>query len=355
MLAEEYILLDSLLFKLVTTPEKETALLAIPETCANKILHYHSSLFAGHQCMIKMYLTIGDKFFIPHLIHYLCSYIKGCHTWQQSRSNKPPTRQLQTRINLNYGPLSRLSLDLNIGPRLYKGHKFILCIIDGVTNYLITALIHHCRSEEGGDDLIENVISKYCVPNYIIMDQDSTFMSLLMSYLFKKLDIKIKTVTLYNHQSLQTEHGIKSLSIILTKHLTDLGQMWPKYLPFATLPYNTCNSPNLANCSPYELVFSRKPKLLLDLETNPDIKVSRTFKDYYTLLNKRLEHLHKLLQDFKSKRMAMINKVWNFFQYSIGDLVYIISLFTSQLWTSSRKVGYKICRPFGSVPNYRPT
>ena len=33
-LAEKYIFLDSLLFKLVTTP-KETVLLAIPDTCAN--------------------------------------------------------------------------------------------------------------------------------------------------------------------------------------------------------------------------------------------------------------------------------------------------------------------------------
>ena len=57
------------------------------------------------------------------------------------------------------------------------------------------------------------------------MDQDSAFMSLLMNYLFKKLDIKIKTVVPYNHQSLQIEHGIKSLSIILTKHLTHLDQM----------------------------------------------------------------------------------------------------------------------------------
>ena len=30
----------------------------------------------------------------------------------------------------------------------------------------------------------------------------------------------------------------------------------------------------------------RKPKLLLDLETNSDVKVYGTFKDYYTLLNK---------------------------------------------------------------------
>ena len=42
------------MFNLVTTPEKETALFAIPETCANKIMTlYHSSLFAGHQGVIK--------------------------------------------------------------------------------------------------------------------------------------------------------------------------------------------------------------------------------------------------------------------------------------------------------------
>ena len=120
-----------------------------------------------------------------------------------------------------------------------------------------------------------------------------------MNYLFKKLDIKIKTVAHYNHQSSQDKHGIKSLSTILTKHLTDHGQMWPKYLPFATLAYNTFKSPNLGNYSSYELVFSRKPKLLLDLETNPNIRVLGTFKDCYTLLNNRLQYLHKLLLSIK--------------------------------------------------------
>ena len=74
-------------------------------------------------------------------------------------------------------------------------------------------------------NILLSVISKYYVSNYIIMDQDSAFISSLMNYLFKKLDIKIKTVAPYNHQLLQAEHGIKSLSTIWTKHLTDLGQM----------------------------------------------------------------------------------------------------------------------------------
>ena len=56
VLAERYVLLDSLMFKLITTPEKETALLAIPEICADKIITlYHLSLFVKHQGVIKTY------------------------------------------------------------------------------------------------------------------------------------------------------------------------------------------------------------------------------------------------------------------------------------------------------------
>ena len=86
-------------------------------------------------------------------------------------------------------------------PRSYKGHKYILCIIDEVTNYLITVPIHQAKSEEVGDAPIENVVTKYCIPEYIIKDQDSTFMSSLMTYLLNKF--KIKTVAPYNHQSFQ--------------------------------------------------------------------------------------------------------------------------------------------------------
>ena len=76
-LAEKYILLYSLLFKITVTPDKEGAVLSIPETCADSIIAlFHSSLFTGHQGVIKTYLTISDKFFIPNLTHYLWSYIK---------------------------------------------------------------------------------------------------------------------------------------------------------------------------------------------------------------------------------------------------------------------------------------
>ena len=219
-LAERYMVLDSLLFKL--NLEKEKALLAIPEVCVDQIITlYHSSLFPGHQGVIKTYLTMADKFFIPDLIHYLLSYIKGCHICQLLKKGNTPTGQFPTKINLNYRPLSRLSMDLKVMPKSNRGHKYILCVIDEMTNYLIMMPIYQTRSQEIGEALIDNVILKYGIPEYMIMDQDSAFMSTIMSYLFKKLNIKIKMVAPFSHQSLQAEHGIKSLSSILTKYLTE--------------------------------------------------------------------------------------------------------------------------------------
>ena len=106
-------------------------------------------------------------------------------------------------------------MDLKVMPRSSKGHKVVLCVIDETTNYLITVPMYQSKVEEVDEALIEHVITKYCIPDCIIMDQDSTFMSPLMNYLFNKFNIKIKMVAPYNHQSLQAEHRIKSLSNIL--------------------------------------------------------------------------------------------------------------------------------------------
>ena len=220
----------------------------------NYCIRSHKSNHRSLRCSENISYDEG-QIFIPNLMHYLRSFIKGCHICQLSRSDKLPTRQLQPRINLNYKPMSKLSMDLKVMPRSQKGHTFIPCIIDKMTNYLIMVPIYCSRSDEVGEAFIEHVISKFCAPDCIIMDQDSAFMSTLMNYLFRKLTIKIMTVAPYNHQSLQAEHGMKTLYHILTKHLSGQGQMWHKYLPLATFAHYTFNSPNLANHSLYELVL----------------------------------------------------------------------------------------------------
>ena len=132
-------------------------------------------------------------------MHYLRAILKVCHICQLNRNEKPPSRLLETRINLNFRPMSRLSMELKVMPRSQKEHQYILCIIDKVTNYVMTAPLFDARLEEEGEDIIENIVTKYGTPEYMIMDQDSVFMLSLMNFLFQALGIKIKTEGLYNH------------------------------------------------------------------------------------------------------------------------------------------------------------
>ena len=51
--------------------------------------------------------------------------------------------------------MSRLSMDLKVMPKSQKGHKYVLCVINEMTNFLITVLIFQARSEEVGEALLD--------------------------------------------------------------------------------------------------------------------------------------------------------------------------------------------------------
>ena len=145
-LAEQYILLDSLLFRI--TSEKETAVLTVPGVCTYKIITlYHCSLFAGHQGVIKTYLRITNVFFIPNHIIHLRSYIKGCHICQLAHNEETTYKTTPNQNKPKLCNFIKTEHGFKIMPRSYRGYKFILYIIDEVTNNLITVPVHQAKSE----------------------------------------------------------------------------------------------------------------------------------------------------------------------------------------------------------------
>ena len=81
------------------------------------------------------------------------------------------------------------------------------------------------------------------------------------------------------------------------------------------------------------------------MERDPVARISGTYKDYHTLLTKRLKYLQNTLQNFKAKHIALINKGREYLKYNPGDLVHLISPLTTQLRTNSRKVSIKYVGP----------
>ena len=214
---------------------------------------YHSSILGGHTGITKCYHTISQRFYCPNLAENLRAYITGCHVCQLCKKGKDFKRPYQKRINPNVPAMTKISMDIKQMP-VNKGYSHILVLLCEVTNYMVALPLMLTRTPHILDAFQRGYLAYFGPPTHIVCDQDPAFTSSLMEAFVTQLNIKVILVSPTNHQSLQAEHGIKSLSGLLVKHLSTVWS-WHSVLPYSMLCYNGYSSPNLNGYSPYELVF----------------------------------------------------------------------------------------------------
>ena len=231
---------------------------------------YHTSLLGGHSGITKCYQTLKQRIYCPNLPYYVRLYIISCHICQLFKGSKKFDRSLLRRFyDINTPTMTNISMDIKHMPPSKSPYKYILVLLCDISNFLVATPMKKATAEEVCSILFDNFMAYYAVPMRIICDKDPAFMSSLCQWFFKAYGIQLVTVSPTNHKSLQAEHGIKSLSNILMKHLSGLGDNWHSYTRPAMLTYNTYNTPNLDNLSPFELAFGRKPILVPKLESAP--------------------------------------------------------------------------------------
>ena len=336
--ARNYLILDGLLFKILDNGEGNLdTVLCIPTSKVHILLNvYNSSILGGHTGITKCYHTISQRFYCPNLAENLKAYITGCHVCQLFKKGKDLKRPYQKRINLNVPAMTKISMDIKQMPT-NKGYSHILVLLCEVTNYMVALPLMSTRTPHILDAFQRGYLAYFGPPTHIICDQDPAFTSSLMEVFVTQLNIKIVLVSPTNHQSLQAEHGIKSLSGLLVKHLSTVWS-WHSVLPYSMLCYNGYSSPNLNGYSPYELVFGHKMTLSHELEIKVDTVVSGTFKDYYEKLKKNLQYMGERLQKFRSQRLDLLNKDREYQAFEVGQIVYMFQARGSVVETGSRKI-----------------
>ena len=291
-------ILDGLLFKITenNVGEMDTEL-CIPTSKVHVLLEmYHSSVMGGHAVITKCYQTISQRFYCPNLAEQLRACITGCHVCQLFKKGKKFDRPLQKRVNINVSAMTKISMDIKHMPSSH-GHSYILVLLCEVSNYIVVLPLHSTKTPHILQVFQKGYVQYFGPPTHIVCDQDAAFTSSLMEAFTEQLGIKMVMVSPNNHKSLLAEHGIKSLSTLLVKHLTEVWS-WPDCLPYAMLCYNLYSTPNIDIMSPYELVFGHRATISQELEIQPNIVVSRTFTDYYKRLKKNLKYMRDRHQKF---------------------------------------------------------
>ena len=322
-------------------------ILCVPPSKIDVFLdQYHTSLLGGHSRITKCYQTLKQRIYCPNLPYYVRLYIISCHICQLFKGSKRFDRPLIRRFyDINTPTMINVSMDIKHMPTSKSPYRYILVLLCDISNFLVATPMKKATAEEVCSILFDHFIAYYAAPQRIICDQDPAFMSSLCQWFFKSYGIQLVTVSPTNHKSLQAEHGIKSLSNILMKHLSDLGDNWHLYCRPAMMTYNTYNTPNLDNLSPFEVVFGRKPILVPKLENTPHIPVAGTFIKAKQVLEQKLRYLREKLQKFRDNRLAMQDKDKEYHGYTVGQIVYMYHPKGSILQTGSKKIKCEFVGP----------
>ena len=336
--SRNYMILDGLLFKILDTDVREpTTVLCIPTSKVHVLMeYYHSSIMGGHTGITKCFQTISKRFYCPNLAEQLRAYITGCHICQLFKKGRHFDRPLHKRINLNVPAMTKISMDMKQMPAS-NGYTHILVILCEVSNFMVALPLHSTRIPTILDAFQKGYMAYFGPPTHIVCDQDAAFSSSLMEAFAEKLNIRMIMVSTTNHKSLLAEHGIKSLSNLLVKHLSGLWS-WYNCLPYAMLCYNSYSTPNLDNFSPYELVFGHKMALNPKIEIEPQAVVTAQFHTYYEKLKKSLIYMRERLQRFRSARTDLWNRNKTPHAFEAGQIVYLYQAKGTIVQTGSKKI-----------------
>ena len=335
--SKRFMLIDKLLFRIRCTKGGEyTGVLCIPTSKVDVILkYYHEAVQGGHQGVYKTYLTLRKRFHVDKLAEHIRAYIVGCHTCQQFRGERQK-RPLETRINMNVPAMTKISMDIKYMP---KGtYNFILVMICKVSNYIVATPLKDTTASSVVKAFTSEYLKHFGSPTTIVCDQDPAFTSSLFSAFAAEYGIEMIYVSPTNHKSLKAEHAIKSVSEILIKHLTGLGKNWHEFLSYAILSYNSFDTPNLQNMSPFELVFGHPAKIVPSLEITPANPVTGCFKDLYKKLRSKLDYMRDNIQQYRNSRTQRTNKDRTPAGFQSGQFVWLWNPAGAILQTGSKKI-----------------
>ena len=334
-----------------------TPVLCIPPSKIDTLLdYYHSTIIGGHQGITKTLQTLSSRFYCPRLADFIRAYIVGCHICQLFRNSPRFNNKFQHRYyDISTPALTHISMDIKYMPTSSKQYKFLLVLLCEVSNFIVTHPMKQVSATSVCEILVDYFIAYFSTPLRLICDQDPSFLSSLCQYCFQQYGIKLVTVSSTNHRSLLAEHGIKSLSNLIMKHLSGFGRNWHIFAKPCMIAYNSYSTPNLAGLSPFELALGRKANMIPMLEVTPSIPVTGTFKQAKQLLDKKLNYLREMLRKFRDKRFEVMNRQKGFSGYTSGQLVYLFFPGHSLLHTGNRKFTCKFVGPLAIWKCFSPT
>src|SRR3954453_5319446 len=240
-------------------------------------------------------------------------------------------------------PWEDISMDFVLGlPRTKKGRYSIFVVVDRFSQMAHFIPCHKTDDAANVTDLFfREIIRLHGVPNTIVSDRDTKFLSHFWRCLWAKSGTKLLfSTTCHPQTDGQTEVVNRTLSTMLQAVLKKNLKLWEECLPHIEFAYNRSLHSTTKMC-PFEIVYGFVPRAPIDLLPLPS-SVQHNLDA--TQRAEMILNLHKTTKDniehMNAKYKLAGDKGRKHVVFDVGDLV----------WLYLRKDRFPDLRKFKLIP-----
>ena len=344
--AANYVVVNGLLFKIAQHKESgkwtHYLLLVIPEKFEAIILNmYHNSLLAMHQGPYRTFLTMRKQFYFPNMLPKIQKYIEVCTLCQWTKPKNTKQRPYYGHIPVEYIPCENLAVNLKKMPMGILYYEFLLIATCEKTNFVHTIPMQNRKTQTVADALLHWVCCLTGPPTKLSIDQDSALTSQVIKELLTSLKCTMQIISPWNHGSSKAKRQIQTIGNMINKHLTQKGASWPLYAAVSAYAMNTFVSTALQGLSPFELVFTRKPRQLTSFELPKLTSFPVEHREFFRLLLERAKMYRDMDLEWRTLQALELrdkNKMLtNVETFEPNDLVYLLAPYSSSLQSRAQK------------------
>jgi hypothetical protein len=294
----------------------------------------HESILGGHLGTKKTYDKILSSFHWPGIDGDVTRFCRSCEVCQKTVPKGSVKKVPLKKVPLIDVPFKRVVVDLvgKIFPTTEKGKRYILTMVDSATRYPDAIALKSITAEE----VAEGLVSMFCrlgVPNEILSDQGTQFMSDVMKEVNRLLSIKHLTSTVY-HPTTQglCEKFNGTLKRILKRLCEKSPKQWDRYLDAALFAYREVPQES-TGFSPFELLYGRivrgPMQVLKELWTKENVEETvKTSYQYVVDLREKLETgialAHENLSKAHDRYKRDYDKKAKVRRFKVGDFVLVL-------------------------------
>lgn len=165
---------------------------------------------------------------------------------------------------------------------------------DELSRYTLAVALPSTDAETVAQACVETLVCTFGIPNSILTDRGTNFLSDVFKHLCKLLNIDKNTTTPWHPQTngfLERSH--KTLKTYL-RSFVDKDNNWDRLLSYAMFTYNTSVHTS-TNFTPFELVFGKKPNLPAVFLREPEPEYN--YDNYIFDLKRVMQETQKVARD----------------------------------------------------------